>query len=66
MVNALFNLINRKIEGTGVNFNYKLDPGRHPAKAARLLLRPVATPDPRRADNCVHVAGHIPPFFFFF
>ncbi|MGJ5620773.1 carboxymuconolactone decarboxylase family protein [Sulfitobacter sp. MF3-043] len=30
-VNALFNMMNRIIEGTGVNFDYDDDPARHPA-----------------------------------
>ena len=30
-VNALFNMMNRIIEGTGINFDYDDDPARHPA-----------------------------------
>ena len=31
---SLFNMMNRIIEGTGVNFDYATDPDRHPAKGA--------------------------------
>ena len=30
-INALFNMMNRIIEGTGINFDYEDDPARHPA-----------------------------------
>lgn len=33
-VNALFNMMNRIIEGTGINFDYDDDPGRHPAQGS--------------------------------
>lgn len=34
-VSGLFNLMNRLIEGTGVDFDYADDPGRHPALGGR-------------------------------
>ena len=33
-VNALFNMMNRIIEGTGINCDYDDDPSRHPAEGA--------------------------------
>lgn len=33
-VNALFNMMNRIIEGTGINFDYDDDPTRHPAQGS--------------------------------
>ncbi|MBL4807219.1 MAG: peroxidase-related enzyme [Rhodobacteraceae bacterium] len=33
-VSALFNMMNRIIEGTGINFDYAINPGRHQAKGS--------------------------------
>lgn len=33
-ISGLFNMMNRVVEGTGVNFDYADDPGRHPATGA--------------------------------